>query len=166
MITFREDQNVPTTAAMPVYIASDYAFSAEPRPKECSLSVSVNELQLMIDEENRRVVFVEGYCPHFGWKARSLSTPSAREAGLLVAFDEEPIPGVSRRVSGEDRWPILADPRSGWICIGEEPSQEAGFGVKFARNTIAVLNRQGHLRSLWIRPAHIPKDLLASLLPG
>jgi hypothetical protein len=166
MITFREDQSVPIAAATPIYVASDYAFSAEPRPEGCVLSMSVNELQLMVDEDERRVVFVEGYCPHFGWKARSLVAPTARQAGLFVAFDEEPVPGVSRRLSGDARWPTFADPSSGWICIGEEPALEASSAVEFARATIAVLDAQGRLRSLWIRPAHVPRALLESLAGG
>lgn len=166
MITFKEDQRIPMTAATPIYVANDYAFSAEPRPEGCALSVSLNELQLMVDENNRRVVFVEGYCPHFRWKVRTFVAPTARQAGLIVVFDEEPVPGVSRRVSGEARWSTFADPRSGWICIGEEPGLEAGSAVEFARDTIAVLDEQGRLRSLWLRPAHIPRELVESLAAG
>jgi hypothetical protein len=165
MITFREDQNVPMTVATPVYVVNDYAFSAEPRPEGCALSVSVNELELMVDEDDHRVVFVEGYCPHFGWKARTLVAPTARQAGLIVAFDEEPVPGVSRRASGEARWPIFADPRSGWICIGEEPTK-ASSAVEFAHDAIAVLDEHGCLTSLWLRPAHVPRALVESLAAG
>jgi|GEM_PF-622183 len=166
MITFRQDQSVPMTSATPIYVTNDYAFSAEPRPEGCALSVSMNELQLMVDEDDRRVVFVEGYCPHFGWKARTLVTPIAHQTGLIVAFDEEPVPGVSRRVSGEARWSTFADPHSGWICIGEEASPQAASAVEFARNTIAVLDRQGRLSSLWLRPANLPKGLVESLAAG
>jgi hypothetical protein len=163
MITFGEDQRVPKTAATPIYVANDYAFSAEPRPEGCALAVFVNELQLMVDEVDRRVVFVEGYCPHFGWKARTLVAPTARQAGLIVVFDEEPVPGVSRSVSGAARWPTFADPRSGWICIGEAPTSEAGGAVEFARDTIALLDKQERLSSLWLRPAQLPTALVESL---
>jgi hypothetical protein len=165
MITFREDQSAPTTAMTPIYVASDYAFSAEPRPKGCALSVSVNELQLMVDEDDRRVTFVEGYCPHFSWKARTLITPRAHRAGLVVVFDEEPVPGVSRRVSGEARWPVFIDPGSGWVCVGE-PVSTPSAAVEFAVDTIAVLDEQGRLCSLWLRPAHIPRDVVQSLKAG
>jgi len=166
MITFREDQSVSMTEATPIYVTKDHAFSAEPRPEGCALSVSVNELQLMVDEDDRRVVFVEGYCPYFGWKARTLVTPTARQAGLIVAFDEEPVPGISRRVSGEARWSAFADLRSGWICIGGEEASEAASAVEFARNAIAVLDQHGRLISLWLRPANLPKELVDSLAAG
>ena len=145
--------------------ANDYAFSAEPRPEGCLLSVSVNELELLVDERDRRVGFVEGYCPHFGWRARALVTPRPHRAGLVVVFDEAPVPGATRRVSDDARWPVFVDPSSRWVCVGE-PASEPTAAVEFALDTLAVLDELGRLRSLWLRLCHVPREIVESLKAG
>lgn len=166
MIHFRYDPTVHITSPALLYVPGDYAFTADPRPEGCALSVSVNELQLMVDEEDHRVVFVEGYCPHVGWQARKLTAPRARQAGLFVVFGEEPVPGVSRRVSGDARWPAVVDPRSGWVCVGQEAVSISNVALEFAPGTVAVVDPNGRLVSLWLRPEHLPRDVAGQTANG
>ncbi len=149
--TFTSDSTVSSTTL--VYNVKDYAFNCKPRPTGCALSASVNELNLMIDEDDCRVVYLEGYCPHMGWESQQLVVPHIVRRALFAEFDEEPIPGVSRRVSGEARWSTLVDPCSGWVCIGN--SEVVGDYVEFAPGCVAGLLK-GELISLWLKPEALP----------
>ena len=136
-----------------VYNTVEYAFSTEPRPEGCVSSASINELELMLDEEDGRVVFVAGYCPHTGWRATAqLQPPDSYQACLHVDLEKYLVPGSSVSVdSKNERWPILVDPVTGWIRLGKGNPREDRDGVEFAPGAIAVLSG-GHLAALWLHP--------------
>ena len=68
---------------------------------------------------------------------------------MLVAILNTPvIPGVSHRLTEPSAWPILVNPQSGWICIGDPEVSEPFESVEFASDTIAVL-KDGALRDPW-----------------
>src|SRR5512144_2808725 len=141
MIAMKIEQGQPEPGKL-VYRDQEYSFDTEPRPKTCGASFTVNELELMLDDERQqRVLFVEGYCPHPGWRPSVLRPPGARP-GLLRGRIGRPITaGCAIAVhSRDDRWPVLVDERSGWVRLGQGSPDTDQEGVQFAPGAIAILD--------------------------
>jgi hypothetical protein len=154
MITFEASElRVPVTGKL-VYDGT--GFTTEPYPYGCALSVTVNELELMVEEGGRWVNFITGYCPHYGWDPAILRPPSTRRAGLRVAYDGELIPGMAIRINPVDeRWSVLVDQKSGWVRLGKGDPDEDREGVEFAPGAVAVLEGD-RLVALWLHPERLP----------
>jgi len=156
MIPMRVEQGQPVAGKL-VYRAAEYAFATEPRPATCGASFAVNEVELMLaDEERQRVLFVEGYCPHPGWRKSVLRAPVAHP-GVLRGHAGSPItPGGAIAVHSKDnRWPVLVDPATGWVRLGKGDPGGDHEGVEFAPGAIAVLEGD-RLRALWLHPDRLP----------
>jgi len=131
-------------------------FDTEPRPPGCVASVLVNDLELMLDEDDQRVVFLTGYCPHPAWQQTTLRPPSSHRGSLRAELDSPMMPGVSVRLHPwQEAWPILVDPVSGWVRLGRGNPDEDREGVEFAPGAIAVLEGD-RLRAIWLRPEQLP----------
>jgi hypothetical protein len=154
-IRFVASEGAPLTMSRLVYRASDYAFDAEPRPMDCDASVSINELELMISEEEQRVVFVSGYCPHTSWKAGNLGAPEFVDGSLLVVLERELVPGTSISLAPGARWPVQVDPASGWVCVGDAQRSHATRYLRFAPGCVAAM-KEDHLIAVWLKPSELP----------
>lgn len=131
-------------------------FDTEPRPSGCVASVLVNDLELMLDEDDQRVVFLTGYCPHQAWRETTLKPPPSHRGSLRAEFDSPMVPGVSVRLHPwQEAWPILVDPVSGWVRLGSGNPDEDREGVEFAPGGIAVLEGD-RLAALWLHPDRLP----------
>ena len=95
---FEIDESVGIVGGTLVYRKQDHAFDAEPRPTMCPFAIAVNELELMIDEDGKRIVFVTGYSPHEGWNPRPLSPPSSERGALYVLGSSNLEAGVTVRI--------------------------------------------------------------------
>jgi hypothetical protein len=147
----------PIGEARLVYRAKEYAFAAEPRPKDCAYAVGINEVELMIDEDNLSVVFVTGYCPHQGWRSGRLNPPQVTRAALHVEPDTELVPGRTVGLTSRDsRWPVIVDPQNGWVCLGDPDS--IGRAVEFAPDCVASL-LGATLVALWLHPSELPSEV-------
>ncbi len=155
MIAMRIEQGQPEPGKL-VYRNAEYAFDTVPRPKTCGASFTVNELELMLDdEEDQHVVFVAGYCPHPGWRRSVLRPPDARP-GLLRGVGRPLTAGGGVAVhSRDDRWPVLVDEESGWVRLGKGSPDEDGEGARFAPGAIVVLEGD-RLVALWLHPEQLP----------
>lgn len=137
------------------YRAADYAFATEPRPITSGASLTINEIELMLDDL-ARVVAVEGYCPHPGWRKSVLHAPVSRPGILHVISETAVTPGVAVGIqSTAYRWAVLVDPASGWVRLGYDAPENDRDGVEFAPGAVAVLNGNS-LRALWLRPQELP----------
>lgn len=130
-----------------VYRRTDRSFDVEPRPERGVAALLVNDVQIEIDEDGR-VVYVWGLCPHESWKAATLGTPAAKP-GRLQYVGGQVVPGVSKRVNTDERWVVGHDASSRWLCIGDESAQ--GETIAFAPGAVAVLDGDD-LVALWLRP--------------
>jgi hypothetical protein len=153
--TFKITPGRPPTAGRLVYQTGDFAFATIPRPTGCVSSVSINELELMLDEETQRVVFVTGYCPRVGWQPDALQVPTRRAASLVAVLQEEAVPGTSIPLN-DGRWPVLVDWGSGWIRLGRGDPSDDHAGVEFAPGAVAIL-KEGELIALWLKPDLSPR---------
>lgn len=147
MIAFDVESGQPPSGEL-VYNANEHAFDTALRSEEGEASLLLNDLQLEVDGENR-VLFVWGLCPRSIWIATKATTPKARPGRLRVR-GVELIAGTSKRLNPSERWPVMVNERSGWVCVGD-PSA-AGDAVLFAAGSVAVLD-SGALKALWLKPA-------------
>lgn len=115
-------------------------------------SVQVNELQLQLDEQGR-VLYADGYCPHFGWCETQATPPSTHRAALFVK-DVDFVAGVSVALS-TSRWPVSVNRKMGWVCIGEQRPSASCSAIEFATGCIALVDG-GSLKSIWLKPKALP----------
>lgn len=156
MISMSIEEGRPGVGRL-VYRAADFAFATEPRPTTCGASFTINELEMMLDdEESRRVVFLEGYCPFQGWQTAVLRPPISRP-GILRGEAGGPITaGGAIAVHAKDsRWPVLVDPNTGWVRMGKGTPEQDREGVQFAPGGIAALEGV-RLVALWLHPEQLP----------
>ena len=130
-----------------IYHRSQRSFDVEPRPERGVASLLINDIQIEMDDEGR-LIYVWGLCPHESWTRATLAPPSAK-TGRLHYFGGEVVPGVSERLNVSNRWGVINDISSCWMCIGDENAQ--GEGIEFAPGAVAVLKEE-HLVALWLRP--------------
>lgn len=116
-------------------------------------SVQVNELQLQLDERGR-VLYADGYCPHFGWCETQATPPFAYQAALVVKDVDFFLAGVSVALS-TSRWPVSVNRKLGWVCVGEQLPSASCSAVEFATGSIAVVDG-GKLKSIWLKPTALP----------
>jgi hypothetical protein len=130
-----------------VYRRFEHSFDVEPRPERGVASLLVNDVQIEIDEDGR-LIYVWGLCPHESWKAATLDAPAAKP-GRLQYVDGEVVPGVSKRLNAGKRWAVGYDSSSQWLCIGAESAH--GEMIAFAPGAVAVLGKD-ELVALWLHP--------------
>lgn len=133
-----------------VYRQSDYSFDVEARPEADGRTILVNELNLELDPENE-VGAVWGLCAHTTWTPTTRFPPEAAQRRLRVAAGAPETPGVSRRLTTEDRWPVQVTQDGRWVVLGHGIEGDAGAAVEFAPGMIAVLGDEGDLQELWLR---------------
>lgn len=153
MITFSVEPTDAFARAELVYNPTEYAFGCEPRPPEPDSSVTINTLNLMVDRRNSRVVYVDGYCPHFGWRETHLTPPTSSAAALHL-HGVQLKPGVGHPLLPNDPpWPVYVDRGLGWLCLGSPT--ETGRAIEFVSGCIALI-ADGQLRALWLHPRELP----------
>lgn len=156
MIALKIEEGQPAPGKL-VYRDAEYAFDTEPRPATCGASFTVNELELMLDdEEQQRVLFVAGYCPYSSWRRAVLRPPVARPGLLRGGTGMSVAAGGAIAVhSRNERWCVLVDERNGWVRLGLGSPDEDREGVTFAPGAVAVLEGE-RLVALWLHPDRLP----------
>lgn len=128
------------------YIFSDYSFDMEPAVKEIGFYILINNLDLIVDENNK-VVQLSGFCPCNNWIEMSSLVPKY-ERGILRVVTELQL-GFSFRLNNKHPWPVYINKKEGWICIGDP--EKNGEAAEFLNNCVAVINN-GELVSVWLKP--------------
>ena len=153
---FKSELSQPICTGDLTYIPDDYSFQFRPLNCEDAItSIVVNDLQLQVNA-NGRVLWAVGLCPHTSWLDASLAPPPAYPGLLIAMVQEELVPGVSLRLTSPGGWPMYADPRSGWVSLGDPERSEGEETVEFATSSLAVL-RSGELAAIWLHPNQFPK---------
>ena len=133
-----------------VYRQSEYSFDVTHRPETEGRTVLVNDLNLELDSCNE-VRAIWGLCASTTWAPTTRVPPRASQRRLCVAVGAPEIPGVSRQLNSEDRWPVHVTQDGRWVVIGHGPDHKPGVAVEFAPGMIAVLGNEGDLKELWLR---------------
>lgn len=134
----------------PIYFSEQMSFMYEPwRENNYSLMLGAAYTSLDINLEDMTAVQISGCNPKRIWKKCNLTPPTAKEGVLNFVTDEELLPGSGFDYS--DDWQTLYNPKNGWICLGNPYYNNLFECVKFARDTIAVV-QEGKLTALWVCP--------------
>ncbi|OMD48447.1 hypothetical protein BSK56_11790 [Paenibacillus borealis] len=128
------------------YIKSEYSFDFKPS-RNADITLMLNFLYLGVDSETMLAQQVWGYNSYTTWNERDLIQPYYFVGELRLQELIEP--GTSKRL--KEGWSTSYDPKTGWICIGNEEASQNDIGVEFANNTVAIVN-SGELKSIWLRP--------------
>lgn len=132
-----------------VYRRDEYSFDFAPRSLG-SRSIGIGTLQIGIDED-QRLVSVWGMCPYSTWREGRLTIPRL-SSGAVVADGLADLPlGHTVPVDSGSRWPIVRDPNSGWICVGDHEVTKYDQFIEFASGCAVGLSG-GELVGLWLHP--------------
>lgn len=153
MIKFSCSGTPTVTGLRLVYRRTEYSFDVIPFPELLDTSISINELELHLDHQNR-VVCVTGYCPFPSWRRTTFSPPDSNPGGLVVDTPQKISPGTSIGLNDSStRWPVFFD-SNGWVCLGN-PGNRGQKGIEFGRGMVAVLEGE-ELKALWLHPEDLP----------
>jgi hypothetical protein len=142
-----------STDATLVYRPDDFAFDIEP-PQDGFTSVVVNDLSLEVDPSGK-LIKVWGYCPHVSWIKSKVAPPTAAALELFAISDEPFLPGVSQRVNTDERWPVMVDQQSGWVCL--DSGRSATTCIQILSGAILCLDCDQKLTAVYLKPARLPK---------
>jgi hypothetical protein len=162
MIRFQTTRTLRVATGTLAYVEEDLAFDTIPRPVGSGASLLLNDIELMLNEANGSLSFVTGYCPFYDWDPTPLRPPSSHAGVLMPVLNAQLERGVSQRLvatNGDDRWPVSADADSGWVRVGNEGRGEE---IHFAPGAHAVLDVNGLLIALWLRPNALPGGFLTT----
>ncbi|MDO4720147.1 MAG: hypothetical protein Q4A78_05755 [Peptostreptococcaceae bacterium] len=140
LITEEECKNI----GCPYYTKEEYSFNFEPR-LAASVSILVGDVHISFFYSKARQI--SGYNPYLGWIKKDLTVPEAPQG--VLRLEEEP--DEDERIEGSKTWKTFFDPKTGWVCIGNEDISMEMEAVEFATNTIAVISH-GKLISIWVKP--------------
>ncbi|NMA64907.1 MAG: hypothetical protein GX957_01530 [Clostridiaceae bacterium] len=131
-----------------IYYKEEDSFDFVPS-RNADISLLVGYIHIGIDSETMTAQQVWGLYPCEGWVEKTLDIPSFIEGELIVEGDIQP--GMTYRLDGSEKWTAKFNSQTGWVCIGESEIIKSDTIIKFAENTIAVIN-DSKLKSLWLKP--------------
>ncbi|MEL7648771.1 MAG: hypothetical protein AAGU76_11800 [Sedimentibacter sp.] len=148
MFKFKLNNTAKIHSGSLIYCKDENSFDFVPS-NNADILLLVGYLHIGVDSETMTVQQVWGFQPYEGWIKKTLSIPDFIEGELMVEGDI--LPGMSYRVNGGENWTAQFDSQTGWVCIGESEKVNRASFIKFADNTIAVIN-EGKLIALWLKP--------------
>lgn len=134
-----------------IYSKEDLSFDFEPiQNSDCTLLIGY--INLTFDSETKLACQVWGYNPVNTWVSMELVKPKTIKGGLYLEDIIEA--GENIRLVDAGVWTTYFDKISGWVCIGNNKTEDNDVAVEFAKNTVVVIN-QNRLKSLWLKPYFI-----------
>jgi hypothetical protein len=131
------------------YNLDEKGFDTFPDIKsDITLLVAYVQIGFDVDDMCSNQVF--GLSPAYSWKKQKLSVPT--DAVKCALKLEEDFDYGTWRLDRGNEWKTYFDQNTGWVCVGNPEIAESSTKVNFIDNAIAVLDSQGELQSLWIKP--------------
>ena len=135
-----------------VYREEEHSFDGKPRCEDGVASVSINCLQLKIDETGK-ILYVCGYCPLMLHEKTREAPKKYEPKGLCVSFGQKIERGISRAVTKAMGWPVYRNEKKGWVCLGD-PKIKGKLLIEFAPDCVAALKEE-ELHAVWLRPTFV-----------
>lgn len=132
------------------YFKEDYSFDMDPAILSVNYSLILNKLNLSVNDHNY-VVQIWGFCPYGNWIRTEKNVPDNNLGRLLVTKEVES--DFSCSLNSTD-WPIFINQNTGWVCIGNKDA--TNVAMQFIKNCVAVLDNNGQLEALWLKPQFVP----------
>lgn len=148
MFKFKVNNTAKIHLGSLIYCKEENSFDFVPS-RNADISLLVGYLHIGVDSETMTVQQIWGLQPYEGWIKKTLSIPNFIEGELVIEGNIQP--GMTYRVDGSEKWTAKFDSQTGWVCIGESEIAKNDSVIKFADNTIAVIN-DDKLNSLWLKP--------------
>lgn len=148
MFRFKVNSTDNIHAGSLIYCKGENSFDFVPS-NNADILFLVGYLHIGVDSETMTAQQVWGLQPYESWIKKTLSIPDFIKGQLMVEGDI--LPGMSYRIEGSENWISQFDSQTGWVCIGESEKVKSDSFIKFADNTIAVIN-EGKLKSIWLKP--------------
>jgi hypothetical protein len=145
-----------------VYRREDYAFDFLPASIEqlrCGIgdlgtaSLTIHELQIEMDVETGRLVYVWGYCPWFSWIETDMPLDGPVVDGAVFALEHELDRGEARSIppTQREQWRIMHNPSSGWVIAIAASTEDTGTDILVRITEGCILGLRGtDLTMLWI----------------
>jgi hypothetical protein len=128
-----------------VYYLDEYSFDMKPWVNFMDIELAINKLTLTVLDN--QIIQLSGFCSLPKLMNSNICTPDYSKGRLMIEHNQKP--GFTFRIYEEDQ-PVYLNNKSGWVCIGD-PSKE-GNAVEFIKNCLAVVDSDGNLKSLWLKP--------------
>lgn len=136
------------------YLKNENSFFYEPwNNVDFSIIVGNSYSSLDVKLSNMTVVQLTGFNSKSNWIEKNIDVPKALIGELSIEGNQVDFHAGSG-VHCEEIWETYYNPDNGWICIGNFDYCEAGQAVKFADNTIAVVNGT-NLWAIWVKPRFV-----------
>lgn len=129
------------------YLDREYSFYTVAQTHTVYQEFLVNDLCIASSGELEGFCRIDGLSPKESWIKSSLKIPQSQKLNLLTNA-LLPETGIMRINSKP--WPSFFDETTGWVCCGDKDS--TGFAVQFTNQSIAVLDKNMTLVSLWLHP--------------
>lgn len=133
-----------------LYLSDECSFYMEGGLDHIELELIVNKISLSIFEGV--VVAVSGFCGLDTSMLKKLEVPVSSPGILKVEHNLKL--GFAYAVN-EAEFPVHVERYLGWVCLGDPTIKENA--IEFISNCIAVIDRNGNLVALWLKPRELPK---------
>lgn len=141
------------------YNSEEKGFDTLPDVKS-DITLLVAYVQIGFDSDDMCSNQIFGLSPAYSWKKQKLSAPT--DAVKCALKLEEDFDYGTWRLDRGNEWDYYYDSDTGWFCVGNPEIAVSSTKINFIDNAIAVLDSQGELQSLWIKPV-ITDDILLTL---
>jgi hypothetical protein len=148
MFSFKINNTDKIYSGSLIYCKEENSFDFVPS-NNADILLLVGYLHIGVDSETMTAQQVWGLQPYESWINKTLDIPNYIEGELMVEGDI--VPGMTYRIEESENWTAQFDSGTGWVCIGESEKVKSTSFIKFADNTIAVIN-EGKLKALWLKP--------------
>lgn len=149
-------------------VYENYEFLVVPDIETGYASISVNYLELILDEEGR-ITYLFGYEPLKKYEETEKFPEFYETKDLVAVLDNEPgseaFPGnpTYKLVKNSDwpevsEWPTYVNKKRGWVCIGD-PVVIGKRMIEFAPSCVAALNDNNEMVAIWLHPVELPQNL-------
>ena len=130
----------------------DYSFDSSPSVIEVDFDLVLNNLNLSV--LNGKVIQIWGFCVLDKSNTTNFDVPNYKSGALNIVDSFKQ--GHAYAINNVELI-ITINHHRRWICVGDPSVKDNG--VEFMKNCIAVINENGQLVALWIKPNNWPKSL-------
>ena len=145
---FKINKTAKIVEGQVIYRKNEHSFDFEPAINT-DYSLMIGNLYLGFDSESMLARQIWGYHPSTGWINKGLVFPTSFPGGLQI--NQEIEVGMTHRLVNIGEWKTYYDPKTGWICIGDDKNLQDDISIEFATDSIAVLSFN-KLKSIWLKP--------------
>ena len=147
------------TAGRVIYNPKEKGFDTLPDVKS-DIALLIAYVNIGFDADTMCANQVFGLSPEYSWIRCKLFEPQSLTMCALK-LDEEFDYGTWR-LDRDNEWKTFFDAESGWICIGNPGVVDGNINICFIDHAVAVLNTQGEMQALWMKP-HVSESIPLSL---